>query len=294
MGASSYSVFSIKRMLFPLLAQPRVKQAIKWTVYVALFINFGFYIRDDLVGFNASLGPDAVIWDLLEAFTTSIDMAAWLMLLVVLEFETYVLSEEAYTPWLERGMLLLRVVCYLSIASAAWGYLSVARDYHSTVPVEEAESVCELADQGLFQQLGVIEYEEITTANCESLPAGGELRRIPNELAIIDSSSLPGIQFLSWIDVINGFVWILVVLLIEVEIQLQWEDRFASRLLRAVRMGKTLCYAVLIGNGIVWLFTGYYLYTWDAFLWIFGFWAIELNLAEWEMERVEQLQEKPS
>ena len=80
------------------------------------------------------------------------------------------------------------------------------------------------------------------------------------------------------------------VLLIEVEIRLQWEDRFGSRLLRAVRLSKTLCYAILIGNGVIWLFTGYYLYTWDAFLWIFGFWAIELNLAEWEQERLEELE----
>jgi hypothetical protein len=44
-----------------------------------------------------------------------------------------------------------------------------------------------------------------------------------------------------------------------------------------------------MGNGIIWLFGSYYLYTWDAFLWIFGFWAIELNLAEWEIERVHEL-----
>jgi hypothetical protein len=122
------------------------------------------------------------------------------------------------------------------------------------------------------------------------LPDSGELHRIENEVSVIDTSSLPAVQFLSWIDVVNGFVWIVVVLLIEVEIHLQWEDRFAGRLLRAVRASKTLCYAILIGNGIVWLLTGYYLYTWDAFLWIFGFWAIELNLAEWEQERLEELE----
>jgi hypothetical protein len=39
----------------------------------------------------------------------------------------------------------------------------------------------------------------------------------------------------------------------------------------------------------MWFFYGYALYTWDAFLWIFGFWAIELNLAEWEQERLKEL-----
>jgi hypothetical protein len=43
----------------------------------------------------------------------------------------------------------------------------------------------------------------------------------------------------------------------------------------------------------MWFFYGYALYTWDAFLWIFGFWAIELNLAEWEQERLKELSVAP-
>ena len=46
---------------------------------------------------------------------------------------------------------------------------------------------------------------------------------------------------------------------------------------------------VLIGNGVFWFATGYYMYSWDAFLWIFGFWAIELNLAEWEVDRTREI-----
>ncbi len=54
-----------------------------------------------------------------------------------------------------------------------------------------------------------------------------------------------------------------------------------------------LLYAVLIGNCLVWLFTGYYVWSWDAFVWIFGFWAIELNLAEWELERSKEIASQP-
>jgi hypothetical protein len=31
------------------------------------------------------------------------------------------------------------------------------------------------------------------------------------------------------------------------------------------------------------------MYAWDAILWIFGFWMIELNLLEWEQGRVREL-----
>ena len=50
---------------------------------------------------------------------------------------------------------------------------------------------------------------------------------------------------------------------------------------------KTLFYLGLIGNGVIWAFDGYPQYAWDAFLWIFGFWALELNLAAWEQECLE-------
>ena len=78
-------------------------------------------------------------------------------------------------------------------------------------------------------------------------------------------------------------------MLIEVEVFLASRDRFQNRALNRVRVSKTFFYLVLIGVMLVWLFTGYYLYSWDAFLWIFGFWAIELNLAEWEQEHKKAL-----
>ena len=58
---------------------------------------------------------------------------------------------------------------------------------------------------------------------------------------------------------------------------------------RPVRILKTVLYGELIINAVIWGATGYPIYAWDAFLWIFGFWAIELNLAEWEKERIEEL-----
>ena len=58
------------------------------------------------------------------------------------------------------------------------------------------------------------------------------------------------------------------------------------------RLFKTVGYAFLIGNCLMWFVYGYALYTWDAFLWIFGFWAIELTLAEWEEERLEELEKQ--
>jgi hypothetical protein len=110
-------------------------------------------------------------------------------------------------------------------------------------------------------------------------------------VSVIDEHTLGHVQWMGWIDIDNAYVWIIVVFLIEIEVWLQARDRFSSPLIQSVRQVKTFFYLVLIANIFIWGFSGYYLYAWDAFLWIFGFWAIELNLAEWEMDRIHALQE---
>ena len=96
-------------------------------------------------------------------------------------------------------------------------------------------------------------------------------------------------QHQGWVDVENAYVWLIVVFLIEAELWLQNRDRFGSTAMNVVRQTKTFFYLLLILNIFIWFYQDYPRYAWDAFLWIFGFWAIELNLAEWEMERVEEL-----
>ena len=54
----------------------------------------------------------------------------------------------------------------------------------------------------------------------------------------------------------------------------------------------TALYGVLFLNVLIWSFNGYALYAYDSLLWIVGFWAIELNLAEWERDRVQELSEQ--
>ena len=116
----------------------------------------------------------------------------------------------------------------------------------------------------------------------------------PEELAALLARFAKVIEhgrFMGWIDVLNAVVWLFVVFLIEIEVRLQTADRFLGRAMAITRQTKTLFYAILILNGFIWIATGYPLYAWDAFLWIFGFWAIELNLAEWEQDRVQELAE---
>ncbi|MFQ5548219.1 MAG: hypothetical protein ACE5FV_08005 [Woeseia sp.] len=277
---------TIKSLLAPLLTHPRATQVIKWTVYTALVINFGIYIHDDWLAYKNAVAPDAPLSEIFEQFSTTIDMAAWLGLVFLLELETYALPDVAFKTWVTRTIHVLRVVCYLSIAYAAYGYTAIAVDYYDLTELPELTDLCQLAEQGTSLQLDTVRYERITSGNCGDISAGPPFYRPGQDVSIIDVPTLDHVRKLSWVDVVNAYVWLIVVLLIEVEVRMQSADRFDDRALKPVRQANTAFYGVLIINGFIWLATGYPIYAWDAFLWIFGFWAIELNLAEWEQERM--------
>ncbi len=285
----SNGAFTIKSMLVPLLKRPRVAQLIKWIVYGGLVINFGIYLFDDWLAFHSSLPPDAPLADVLERFSTSTDMLAWLGLVFLFELETYVLPDEAFTPLVVRSFLVSRVICYVIIFRAAYGYTSETLENYEITEISGLTDLCQIADSGRFVQTDTITWVEISTENCDEIASGSTFYQIAQETSVIDVPTLAHVQWQGWIDVVNAYVWLVVVALIEIEVWLQGQDRFFSRLLKPVRKVKTFGYMILSINAVVWSVTGYPMYGWDAFLWIFGFWAIELNLAEWELDRVKQL-----
>ena len=281
--------FTIKSLLVPLLTRPRVAQLVKWTVYLALIVNFGVYGYDDWMAYKSVLAPGAPWSDIFEQFATTIDMAAWLGLVFLFELETYALPDEAFKGWVTKTIHVVRIVCYVGIGYAAYGYTVNTLDYYGYVEVVGVSELCQIADQGRSLQLDSIEYEPITAGNCTSISAGAPYYQAAGEMSVIDTPTLDHAINLGWVDVTNAVVWLIVVFLIEIEIRMQTADRFGSRALKPVRVLKTIFYGELIINAIIWAGTGYPMYAWDAFLWIFGFWAIELNLAEWERERTQEL-----
>ncbi|MDG1232907.1 MAG: hypothetical protein P8P91_11655 [Pseudomonadales bacterium] len=284
---------SIKQVLLPLLAHPRVAFSLKWFVYVWLCINFLQYLLDDILAYNASLAADASLADIILTFRTTIDTAAWLVLIVVFELETYALPDAAFTRWLDRIFIAIKGLCYTCIAYAAYGYLADTLELYDLIALGHIDDLCSLAGQGLFLQLDAADYSEISLSSCSALHAGSEFFQIRGQTSIVSASELGSIRTMGWLDFGNAIVWIVVVILIDVEVHLQNTDQFDSKRLAYARLFKMLGYGFLIGACLMWFFYGYALYTWDAFLWIFGFWAIELNLAEWEQERVKELSVAP-
>lgn len=78
-----------------------------------------------------------------------------------------------------------------------------------------------------------------------------------------------------WLDALNAWLWIGVVIVLELEI------RLASRVARHARLVTRVSYALyaaLAGVALTWLLRGEWFDAWDAALWIAAFALIELEL----------------
>ena len=93
---------------------------------------------------------------------------------------------------------------------------------------------------------------------------------------------------LAWLDVINSAVWLLVVIVLEIDVRLQERNRYEGAALYVSNAIKVVLYALLLLAAIYWGMNGDFVDFWDAFLWLVAFVFIELNIFEWRQESHEQ------
>ena len=128
-------------------------------------------------------------------------------------------------------------------------------------------------------------YEILTMANCQSFTVSGSLLRFPDIAAVVDQPGFRDIVRLAWVDVINAGVWLLIVLVLEVDVRLQNRKILAGSVLRVSRTCKFFLYSTLLLRGpLYWGLKGDFVYFWDAFLWLVAFIFIELNVFTWLQE----------
>ena len=100
----------------------------------------------------------------------------------------------------------------------------------------------------------------------------------------VDATTLTDVRGLTWVDAINGGVWILVVVLLEIDVCLQGHNRFEDAALKTSTVLKFLLYGTLGLAVLFWLWKGQFKDWWDALLWPVAFVFIELNVFEWRAE----------
>jgi hypothetical protein len=259
----------------------------KYTVYVLLAMNiYWFYAEESAAAvLQFSNGLDASRF--IEAYSATIDTAAWVVLLLLFELETYVLDDRHFTRPVALSLHGLRAVCYAVIVYAFFGYVANLNFHYAMRILDDVSSACALLPEAWSWAVTLDEYAEITAANCGSLAAGGPLFQFDEMQAVVDQAGLTEIRRLAWVDVINSAVWLLVVLVLEIDVRLQEHDRLHGLALRASTGVKSVLYSALLLAAIYWGVKGDFVDFWDAFLWLIAFVFIELNIFEWRQEELE-------
>ncbi len=262
---------------------------IKWTVYTLLLINFGYYFWEEWVIAAHALRAGGTFLEWASAFAASLEEFAWFVLLAVFELETHALSDEAFTPRVERTLLFSGIFAFALLAHTLYAYAANGVDLERKVTVlPGVTSLCELADQDVSFAYNM-KYTTIDSENCAELSNATEYYQVIVESVVTDADGLTIEKQLAWVDVIELSVWLLIILGIETEVRLQDRGIVGGNLMRAVNMSKVLFYGTLWLVMAYWAYQSQWVYVWDEFLWIVGFAVIEMNVIEWREEIKEEL-----
>lgn len=265
----------------------RYQQAAKWTIYAILLVNFGFYIAEDWNRAVHTLDAGASLLDWASEFATTIDETGWFLLLAMFELETYVLEDESWTGWTEKLVHGVRIVCYLMIMHTVYAYTLTAIDLYPTAPVDGVTDLCELADDDV-SFVRNLEYTAVDADSCANLSTATTFFWLGDNPLVSDADGLELERELAWVDVLEAVTWLLIVFAFEARVRLQNANVTSGALYSGAHAVLLGGFVVLLGVAAYWGTLGHWLYVWDELVWIAAFGAIEMNLADWKDELLEE------
>ena len=249
----------------------------RYLVYAALTINILLFYQEESLAVKSTFTQGIAISDIIGGFAATLDTAAWVMLLLLFEFNTskyFSSTDDSKPAFLTKS--IIRIFSYGIIGYAFFGYFSKYILLANIEPFVESD-ICALIGQNYNVIENLDEYPLLDSENCQSL-VGSALFVLSGQTVIGSSTDWSAIQLLTVVDVINSGTWILVVLIIEQEIF------FGKKLVESITLKsifnfvKLSLYSILFVAALYWGTEGDFLDFWDAFLWLVAFFFIESNL----------------
>jgi len=266
----------------------RLFQLFKYAVYALLTLNIYLFFAEEWAASAHRFSDGVALADMIEAFAATIDTAAWVVLLLMFELETYVLDDEHFTPRVTWTLHGLRAICYLFIVYSFYGYLIKLLYLAGSAPLPGVSDICTLVNGDWSYAVDMDEYMILTAANCGEFSSATAYLQFPGISAVVDQAGFTEIIRLAWVDVINSAVWLLVVIVLEIDVRLQEHNQLEGTFLRISNASKFVLYGLLLVAAIYWGVKGDFVDFWDAFLWLVAFVFIELNVFDWRQESLEE------
>jgi hypothetical protein len=265
----------------------KVFHYLKYAIYALLIVNVYLFFSAEWAALSHRFAGGLAPGDIIEAFAASIDTAAWVVLLLMFELQTSVLTDEQTTRRVMVTLHALRALCYVVIVYAFFGYVTKLVFLLGASPLAGTTDLCSLVPGQWAYTIDLDEYVGITATNCAGFSGAASFFQLTGLQAVVDQRGLTDITRLAWLDVINAGVWLLVVVLLEIDVRLQERNRFEGLPLRISNLSKYVLYSILLFAAVYWGVKGDFVDFWDAFLWLVAFAFIELNVFEWRKESLE-------
>ena len=139
-------------------------QTFKYIVYVLLAMNIYWFYSEESAAAVVQFANGVALSDLIEAYSATIDTAAWVVLLLMFELETYVLDERHFTRRIAWSLHGLRAICYAAIIYAFFGYVANLTTLNEIVPLTDVTGVCALLPDSWSWAVTLDDYVAVTAA----------------------------------------------------------------------------------------------------------------------------------
>jgi len=261
-------------------------QIFKYLIYGLLAFDVYLFFVEEFSATSFRFAKGLNFSEIIVAYSGTIDTAAWVILLIVFELETYVIDDDKLKGGLKWFLNFVSLLSYSVIVYSFYAYNQKLIWTYDFQQIGEGANVCKYMGQSWLEELD--HFVEITSDNCGSLASSTELWGIPNQNIVADINTLTLTKRLALTDVLNSAAWLLVVIVLELDVWLQLKHKLKGGLYLANKIVKFFAYTLLLLAAIYWGYTGQFLDFWDAFLWIVAFLFIEMNLFKWHEETEEE------
>lgn len=259
-----------------------VYQVMKYSIYLLIIYNVIHFTLEDYMASEHRFRGGVTWSNFTDAFAQAVDSLAWLVLLLMLELETWVIEDDKHKGPLRWTINGVAAVCYFFIVQAFIGYagkLGFVLDFSPS----ELVSACQAVGTHLSYMVNLDTYAALSTESCVNVGPGPYFINETDSI-IAGNQIYNDAVLLGYTEVANAGTWIVIVMVLWIDVFLQMRGGLTAQLYRINVWIKAVLYSILVIAATIWGFYGEFLDFWDAFIWIVAFVFIELNLFQWHEE----------
>ena len=141
----------------------------KYTIYILLSFNIWVFYQEEALASQEIFATGLDLDQIIQAFSSTIDTAAWVVLIWLFEMETAVIPDDKLKGSFKWWLMAVRLVCYGFIVYALAGYSAKLLMFLSTQPFDVTD-VCSLIGQQYSYVFDLDEYQLKESQNKHSVP----------------------------------------------------------------------------------------------------------------------------